>query len=95
MLIAFNINLQSDDLAAARAIAYRIRSSGDSLPVLKAIGVLVRGRGAFASSVQAQVSMNLMDFETTSLHDAFHLVDREAKASGLQIDYSEIVGLIP
>ncbi len=95
LLIAFNINLQSGGLAAARAIARRIRSSGGGVPALQAIGVLVRGKGKFASSGQAQISMNLTDFHTTSPRHAFDAVDREAKASGLQIDCSEIVGLIP
>ena len=89
ILIAFNVNLDSPDLGAARAIARAVRASSGGLPNVKAMGVLLRSRNL------AQVSMNLTDFEVTPLHSAFEAVCREAEKLGVRILESEIVGLAP
>lgn len=88
-LIAFNINLNTSDVAVARTIARSIRTSSGGLPHVKAIGVLLETRKL------AQVSMNLTDFEQTPLHIVFERVQQEAAALGVQIAGSEIIGLIP
>jgi glutamate formiminotransferase len=89
ILIAFNINLQTDDVAVARTIARKIRTSSGGLPFVKALGLPLAGRGL------AQVSMNLTDFEQTPLHVVFDTVAREAAAHGVSIAGSEIIGLVP
>ncbi len=89
ILIAFNINLATDDVAIARAIARKIRTSSGGLPFLKALGLPLAARGL------AQVSMNLTDFEQTPLHAVFDAVAREAALYGVEIAGSEIIGLIP
>jgi glutamate formiminotransferase len=88
-LIAFNIYLVGTDEEAARAIARTVRTSGGGLPALRAIGFLVPERGCVT------VSMNLVDHEVTGIVDAFDAVAREARARGLRISDSEIVGLVP
>lgn len=88
-LIAFNVVLKSRDIQVARRIARTIRSSGGGLPALKAIGV------ALPSRRLVQVSMNLVDFRQTSLRAAFHAVERESHRLGVEIQESEIVGLVP
>lgn len=88
-LIAFNVVLKSQDLQVACRIARTIRSSGGGLPALKAMGVLL------PSKELVQVSMNLMDFRQTSLRSAFHAVERESQRWGVDIQESEIVGLVP
>lgn len=88
-LIAFNINLNTDDIDVARAIARKIRTSSGGLPHVKAIGVLLESRNL------AQVSMNLTDFEQMPLHVVFQRVKQEAAALGVDIAGSEIIGLIP
>jgi glutamate formiminotransferase / formiminotetrahydrofolate cyclodeaminase len=88
-LIAYNINLETADTAVAKAIARSIRASSGGFPCVKAMGVELRARN------QAQVSMNLTDFETTSIGTAFDAVTREASAAGVKVAGSEIVGLIP
>jgi glutamate formiminotransferase len=88
-LIAFNVNLASNDVRIATAIAQRIRESGGGLPNVKAIGVRLGGDGP------AQVSMNLTHFEQTPIEQAFEAVVREAKALGVDVLESEIVGLVP
>ncbi len=89
ILIAFNINLATDDVGIARAIARKIRTSSGGLPFVKALGLPLAHRGL------AQVSMNLTDFEQTPLHVVYDAVAREAAALGVEIEGSEIIGLLP
>ncbi|HKW19145.1 MAG TPA: glutamate formimidoyltransferase [Terriglobales bacterium] len=86
-LIAYNIFLNTADVEIAKKIAKAIRFSTGGLRFVKAAGFLVRG--------QAQVSMNLTDFEQTPIHRVFELVRREAERYGVAPASSEIVGLVP
>jgi glutamate formiminotransferase len=88
-LIAYNINLNTPDLAIAKEIARRVRFSSGGLPYVKAMGLLLKDRN------QAQVSMNLTDFEQTPVQLVFETVRAEAEQAGVTIAASEIVGLIP
>ena len=86
-LIAYNVFLNTPEVEIAKKIAKAVRFSGGGLRFLKAAGFLVRG--------QAQVSMNLTDFEQTPIHRVFETVRREAARYGVVPASSEIVGLIP
>ena len=88
-LIAYNIDLATPDVAVAGEIARAIRSSGGGLPALKALGIALPSRGI------SQVSMNLTDFERTSLQQAYDAVREQARRRGCAIAGSEIVGLAP
>lgn len=88
-LIAYNVNLNTTDAGLAKSIAKKIRASSGGLACVKAMGVELKARNL------AQVSMNLTDFETTSIGAAFDAIAREAGAQGVSIAGSEIVGLIP
>ena len=88
-LIAFNINLATPDVEIARAIARKIRFSSGGLPAVKALGLFL------ASRRQAQVSINLTDFEVTTLCAAFAAVEAEARRYGAAISGTELIGLIP
>src|SRR5438128_4579658 len=88
-LIAYNINLNTSDVSIAKNIAKRIRFSSGGLPCVKAMGVLLKDRN------QAQVSMNLTDFEQTPVHLVFETVRTEAAKHDVSIAGSEIIGLIP
>jgi glutamate formiminotransferase len=88
-LIAYNVNLNTSDVAIAKYIAKRIRFSSGGFRYVKAMGVLLKDRN------QAQVSMNLTDFEQTSMEMVFETVRREAERYGVSVGSSEIVGLIP
>jgi glutamate formiminotransferase len=88
-LIAFNIHLDSNDVAAARAIASEVRESGGGLPCVKALGLSLAHRGV------AQVSMNLTDYTRTPIQTVFDAVERQAAQRGIQILDSELIGLIP
>jgi glutamate formiminotransferase / 5-formyltetrahydrofolate cyclo-ligase len=88
-LIAFNVVLETAEVAVAREVARRVRESGGGLPAVRAMGVALRSRG------RAQVSLNLVDFTRTSLFAAFDRVRREAEALGTRVLDSEVVGLLP
>ena len=89
LLVAFNVNLDTGDLGVARRIARAVRTSGGGLDAVKAIGVRTE------SPDVVQVSMNLVDFERTPLHEAFEAVRREAARDGVEVRDSEVVGLVP
>jgi glutamate formiminotransferase/formiminotetrahydrofolate cyclodeaminase len=87
-LVAFNVYFGSAaNLAAAKAAAEAVRESSGGLRYVKGLGLEVNG--------QAQVSMNMVDTERTPLHRAFDLLRLEAKARGVPVTSSEIVGLVP
>jgi glutamate formiminotransferase len=88
-LIAFNINLRTDDLSIARQIARAVRARHGGLPFLKALGFQLGTRGL------VQVSMNLVNYETTGLAQAYEAVRRQAERLGVEIAGTEIVGLVP
>jgi len=88
-LIAFNVVLRSDDIAVARRIAKAIRARNGGLPFLKALGFRLATRNC------VQVSMNLVNYEVTGMTAAYDAVAREARALGVEIDSTEIVGLVP
>lgn len=86
-LIAFNLYLDTADVAVARAVAREIRQSGGGLAAVKAIGV--------AAHDQAQVSMNLTDFTRTPVGAAFAAVKEKAQRHGARPVRAELIGLIP
>src|SRR5579862_5048111 len=86
-LVAYNVFLNTSDVEIAKKIAKAVRFSTGGLRFVKGAGFLVRG--------QAQVSMNLTDFEQTPVHRVFEFVRREASRYGVVPVSSEIVGLIP
>jgi glutamate formiminotransferase len=93
-LIAYNINLASEDVELAKRIARRVRESGGGLPRLQANGFEVREpeRG---HPLRAQVSMNLLDFTVTPLWLVWDTVRDEAATDGVELAESELIGLAP
>jgi len=88
-LVAFNVNLGTNDLEIANAIARKIRGSSGGFMHVKALGVALEERQI------VQVSMNLVDYKKTSVHHAFEFVKREADRYGVRVIGSEIIGLLP
>lgn len=88
-LIAFNVNLDSDRLDVAQRIARSIRQSSGGLPAVKALGLRIADGGF------VQVSMNLTDYQQTSMRTVFDAVAHAAAAEGIVIRESELVGLVP
>jgi len=87
-LIAFNVNLDSDDLDLAKRIAVEIRERDGGLKCVKAMGLQLED-GA------VQVSMNLTDYRVTSMADVVAAIGDRATAAGVPIRESEVVGLLP
>jgi glutamate formiminotransferase len=91
-LIAFNVNLVTDDLEVARQIAHAIRESSGGLPAVQAMGVLLENPG---EPRRAQVSMNLVDWERTGISAVVAEIERLAAEHGTDIDHCELIGLAP
>ncbi|HHT9118960.1 MAG TPA: glutamate formimidoyltransferase [Candidatus Hypogeohydataceae bacterium YC41] len=99
LLIAYNVDLATPDLAIANKISGRVRETGvirktngkERIP-----GLLkqVQAMGVKLSTGITQVSMNLLDYEVTPPHVALEAVRKEAKALGVEVTASEIVGLV-
>jgi glutamate formiminotransferase len=86
-LVAFNVYLNTSDIATAKTIARAVRYSSGGLRCVKALGMLVEG--------QAQVSMNLTNYRVTPIHRALELIRAEADRLGVTVTRSEVVGLVP
>jgi glutamate formiminotransferase len=88
-LIAFNVNLATDDVEIARAIAAVVRERGGGFPGVRALGLLLPRAG------RAQVSMNVEDYEAAALHEIVTRIESEAHARGVEVAGAELVGLMP
>jgi glutamate formiminotransferase len=88
-LIAFNIDLDTEDVGLAKKIARKIRERDGGLPGIKALGLPLPARNC------AQVSMNVCDYTKTGLLDVYRAVEREAAALGTGVRAGELIGLVP
>tara|TARA_Y100000588_G_scaffold131893_1_gene144582 strand:- start:4981 stop:6021 length:1041 start_codon:yes stop_codon:yes gene_type:complete len=110
ILIAYNVNLNSDDKTKANSIASLIRTSGsllkdvDGQKIIGEDGKPMRKPGKFQSlqaagwmydESTAQVSMNLLDYSVTGLHHVTEAIREEAHKIGLNVVAGELVGLVP
>ena len=88
-LIAFNVDVEGDDLDAARAVARAVRERDGGFPGVRALGLRLPRAG------HVQVSLNVEDWRASPLHEVVAAVQREAAARGLRVTGSELVGLLP
>ncbi|MEG0292182.1 MAG: glutamate formimidoyltransferase [Anaerovoracaceae bacterium] len=88
-LVAYNINLGTDNLEIATKIGKIIRKSNGGFDCVKAMGVMLEDRNI------AQVSINMTDFTVTPLHRVTELVRNEAARYGVPIIGTELIGLAP
>ena len=110
LLIAFNVNLDTDDKSEANRIAGRLRTSGvlkrneEGEKIVGPDGEPERVPGRFESlqaagwmfdESTAQVSMNLLDHATTGMHTVTEAIREEAEKIGLSVTAGELVGLVP
>jgi len=86
-LIAYNVFLDTADVATARAIAREIRASGGGLAGVKAMGVVAQG--------QAQISMNVTDFRSTPVAEVYAAVKQKASRHRVSVVRGELIGLVP
>ena len=88
-LVAFNVNLDSNNLDFANQIAKNVRHLSGGLRYCKGIGIELKERGI------VQVSMNMTDYSKTALYRVFELIRIEARRYGVNVVGSEIIGLLP
>ena len=88
-LVAFNVNLATDNVETAKAIAKTVRASSGGFCCVKGIGLALEERGI------TQVSMNLVDYEKNSLYRVLETIRMEAKRYGVSVMETEVYGMIP
>jgi glutamate formiminotransferase len=88
-LIAYNVDLETQDVKIAKKIAKKIREKDGGLPGVKALGIFIEDRNC------AQVTVNLCNYKKTSLFTLFDAIKKEANNLGVDVSSSEIVGLLP
>ena len=88
-LIAFNVNLRTDQVQVAKDIAKKIREKDGGLPGIKAMGFFLD------EAKLSQVSMNVCNFQATGLERVFAEIEKLARERGVEIHESELVGLAP
>ncbi|MDO5715604.1 MAG: glutamate formimidoyltransferase [Tissierellia bacterium] len=88
-LVAFNVNLNTNNLEIADTIAKKVRHIGGGLRYVKAIGL------ALEEKDMTQVSMNLVNFEKTAIYQALEMIKSEAKRYGVTVGNTELIGLLP
>ncbi len=89
LLIAYNVDLATRDVAVAQAIARKIRASSGGFPHVKAMGIYLASRDC------AQVSMNLTNFAETPLDRVYDAIAAAAREHGTEAVTGEIIGFIP
>ncbi|MDI6742127.1 MAG: glutamate formimidoyltransferase [Smithella sp.] len=89
LLVAYNVNLATENLLLARHIASRIREKHGGLKHVRAIGVMLKSRAL------AQVSINLTNCRETPLKTVFDEIKIMAAEGGVEILESELIGLMP
>jgi len=88
-LVAYNVNLKTKDLALAKEIARKVRFKDGGFPHVRAMGVDLKGKEV------VQVSMNLTNYRVTNIPRVYEFIKEEALRKGVEVEESEIVGLIP
>jgi glutamate formiminotransferase len=88
-LVAFNVNLGTNNIEIAKKIAKVVRAKTGGFTYCKAIGLEIKERN------MVQVSMNMVDYTKTSLFRVFDTIEREANRYGVNVIGSEIIGLVP
>jgi len=89
VMVAFNLLLDTREVAVARRVAAMVRESSNGLSGVQAIGLYLPSRD------HAQVSMNLLDYQTTSLDALVNAVRRAAATQDATAVEAELVGLAP
>lgn len=88
-LIAFNVNLRTQNLDFAKRVARKIRESSGGIPSVQALGVELKERR------MVQVSMNLTDYRRTSIPKVVEFIRAEIAGTGVEIAETELVGVLP
>jgi glutamate formiminotransferase / 5-formyltetrahydrofolate cyclo-ligase len=88
-LVAFNVNLATEDMEAAKAIVKAVRGATGGFQCIRAMALEIPARK------QVQISMNLVDYRKSPIHRVFETIKSEAGAKGIAIAGTELVGPMP
>jgi glutamate formiminotransferase len=88
-LVAFNVNLKTDDLEIAQTIARAVRHINGGYRFVRGMGFALQDKG------MVQVSMNLVNYEKTPVHRVLETIRSEASRYGVQIAGTELIGSVP
>jgi len=88
-LIAFNVNLRTDNVKIAKNIAKAVRGSSGGYAYVQGAGFMLEDQGV------AQVSMNILDYKKTSIFRVVETIKSEAARHGVEVDGCELVGAAP
>ncbi|MGL5123637.1 MAG: glutamate formimidoyltransferase [Fusobacteriaceae bacterium] len=88
-LIAFNINLDTENVEIAKEIAKSIRFSSGGFKYIQAGPAEIKEKG------YVQVTMNIKDYKKNPIYRVFETVKMEAKRYGINVTGSEIIGAVP
>ncbi|WP_347273111.1 glutamate formimidoyltransferase [Candidatus Kuenenia sp.] len=102
-LIAYNVNLDTDDISVANTISAIIRSSGRMKLNEKGEKERVAGTLKFVQAMGVdlkeykitQVSTNILNYKVTPPHVVFEEIKKLANVYGVNASGSEVIGLIP
>ena len=89
LLVAYNLDLATDQVAIARDVAAAVRHSSGGMPGVQAIGLELPAAG------RVEVSMNVIDIDAAPLHEVVESVRAEARKHGVEVSGGELVGLVP
>ncbi|MFQ5530372.1 MAG: glutamate formimidoyltransferase [Gemmatimonadota bacterium] len=88
-LVAFNVNLRTDDLDIAQTIARAVRHINGGYRYVRGMGFALDDRG------MVQVSMNLVNYEGTPIPRVLETIRSEAARYGVQVAGTELIGSVP
>lgn len=88
-LVAFNVNLDTNNLEIANKIARQVRHLSGGFRFVKAMGVELEERNI------VQVSMNLTDYTKTAIYRVLETIRMEARRYGVNVVGTEVIGLVP
>lgn len=88
-LIAFNVNLRTNELEIANQIAKAVRNINGGFRFVRAIGLHIKEKD------MVQVSMNLINYSKTPIPRVMEAIRCEAARYGILIASAELVGPVP
>ncbi len=88
-LVAFNVNLQTQDLEIGKKIVKAVRGATGGYQNVRAIALTLEDKNV------VQVSMNLVNYVKTPIHRVFETIKSEARCYGVTVVGAELVGPVP
>lgn len=88
ILVAFNVELATGDLALAKRIAHHLRERDGGLKTLRVLGLRL-------SDDLVQISLNITNYRATPLYRVVEIIRQLARQAGVAVVRSELIGCLP